>query len=93
MRGGINGVRWLDFHFTDFPFVYAKDSIEILQNVLEDEVNYFNAEAYPAGREFYYKIAENWVPEVLRRPVRAAIKALSPVGAALHKRKMRKVMR
>jgi electron transfer flavoprotein-quinone oxidoreductase len=71
---------------------YMEDTMGILENILEDEVTYSNSEPYPAGREFYFKVAENWVPEVLRRPVRAAIKALSPVGAAMRKRKMRKVM-
>lgn len=72
---------------------YIKQTAEILGNSLEDEVSYLNPEPYPAGREFYLRVAENWVPGPLRRPIRTAIKALSPLGAKMTRRKIRKAMR
>jgi hypothetical protein len=70
-----------------------KHAIEIMGNILEDEVSYAEPEPYAYARDFYCNIAENSVPQPLRRTVRAAIKAYAPLGSAIRKRKIRKAMR
>ncbi len=72
---------------------YMDQLFKIMGNILEDEVSFADPEPYAYARDFYYKIAENSVPQPLRRPVRAAIKAYAPLGSAMRKRKIRKAMR
>ena len=72
---------------------YMDHLIRIAGNILEDEVSYADPEPYPYVSELYRNIAENSVPNALRRPVRAAMKAYAPLGSAMRKRRMRKVMR
>lgn len=72
---------------------YLDHLVKIMGNILEDEVTYFEPEPYPYARELYYHIAENSVPQVLRRPIRGAIKAYAPLGSAMRRRRIRKAMR
>jgi len=72
---------------------YMDHLLKIMGNIVEDEVNFMDPEPYPYAREFYRNIAENSVPQPLRRPVRAAMKACAPLGSAMRKRKIRKAMR
>ncbi|MBN2027821.1 MAG: FAD-dependent monooxygenase [Actinobacteria bacterium] len=72
---------------------YLEHLVKIMGNILEDEVSYMDPEPYPYVRDFYLGIAENSVPQPLRRPIRAAMKAYSPLGSAMRKRKIRKAMR
>jgi electron transfer flavoprotein-quinone oxidoreductase len=72
---------------------YLDHLVKIMGNILEDEVTYLEPEPYPYAREFYCNIAENSVPQPLRRPVRAAMKVYAPLGSSLRKRKIRKAMR
>jgi hypothetical protein len=72
---------------------YLDHLVKIMGNIFEDEVTYLDPEPYPYAREFYFNIAENGVPQPLRRPVRAAIKAYAPLGSVMRKRKIRKEMR
>jgi hypothetical protein len=72
---------------------YMDHVIEIMGNILEDEVCYADPEPYAYARELYFNIAENSVPQPLRRPIRAAMKAYAPLGSAMRRRKIRKAMR
>ena len=67
--------------------------MRIMGNIFGDEVSYQDPEPYPYARDLYLDIAENSVPQPLRRPIRAAIKAYAPLGSAMRKRKIRKAMR
>jgi electron transfer flavoprotein-quinone oxidoreductase len=72
---------------------YLDHLVRIMGNIFEDEVTYMDPEPYPYAREFYFNIAENGVPQPLRRPIRAAVKAYAPLGSAMRRRKIRKGMR
>jgi hypothetical protein len=70
----------------------VRNVVEIIDKSFEDEVTYLNPEPYPAGQEFYFRIVENWVPGLLRKPIRAVIKVLSLLSSALSRRKIRKAL-
>ena len=72
---------------------YLQEMTRILEKSLQDEVTYLNPVPYAPAKEFYFHIAENWIPAALRRPMRAAIKVLSPLASAMRKRRFRKGMR
>ncbi|RJP27796.1 MAG: FAD-dependent oxidoreductase [Actinobacteria bacterium] len=72
---------------------YLDHLVRIMGGIFEDEVTYLDPEPYAFARDFYHHIAENSVPRALRRPLRAAIKAFSPLASAMRKRKIRKAMR
>ncbi|MEW6553406.1 MAG: FAD-dependent oxidoreductase [Actinomycetota bacterium] len=72
---------------------YLEHLVDIMGNIFEDEVTFMDPEPYAYGRDLYERIAENWVPGPLRRPLRAAVKAYAPLGSAMRKRKIGKAMR
>lgn len=72
---------------------YLDSLMAIMGNALEDEVSFMEPEPYAYGRDFYDRIAENWVPVPLRRPVGTAVKACAPLASALRARRIRKAMR
>lgn len=65
----------------------------ILEKIHEDESTYYDPEPYQPGSDFYFKIAENWVPGPLRQPLEATFKVAGTLGGTLKRRKIRKVMR
>jgi len=71
---------------------HIRNVVEIIDKSMEDEVTYLNPEPYPAGLEFYFRIIENWVPGLLRKPIKVVIKALSLLSSALNRRKIRKAL-
>jgi electron transfer flavoprotein-quinone oxidoreductase len=71
---------------------HVRNVVEIIDKSFEDEVTYLNPEPYAAGLEFYFRVVENWVPGLLRKPIRAVIKALSLLSSALNRRKVRKAL-
>lgn len=64
----------------------------MLSDIAEDEVTYLNPEPYAPVREFYLNVVEKRVPGLLRRPIRATIKVMSPLQSRMRKRKVRKEM-